>query len=74
MGVIQAGKMACPGGASYPAKYTMHTCSLAGPRQFPSVVQSQNTQVLRYGPTNKYGPHIDGLERVATVLIYLVGE
>jgi hypothetical protein len=31
-------------------------------------------QVLRYGPTNKYGPHIDGLERVATVLIYLVGK
>lgn len=31
-------------------------------------------QVLRYGPTNKYGAHIDGLERVATVLIYLVRE
>ncbi len=31
-------------------------------------------QVLRYGPTNKYGAHIDGLERVATVLMYLVGE
>ncbi|GFH26357.1 Fe2OG dioxygenase domain-containing protein, partial [Haematococcus lacustris] len=28
--------------------------------------------VLRYGPTNKYGPHLDGLERVASVLIYLV--
>ena len=31
-------------------------------------------QVLRYGPTNKYGPHMDGLERVMSVLIYLVGE
>ncbi|KAJ9512353.1 hypothetical protein QJQ45_012870 [Haematococcus lacustris] len=30
------------------------------------------TTVLRYGPTNKYGPHLDGLERVASVLIYLV--
>ncbi|GIL49191.1 hypothetical protein Vafri_5341 [Volvox africanus] len=32
----------------------------------------EDMQVLRYGRTNKYGPHIDGLERVATVLIYLV--
>lgn len=31
-------------------------------------------QVLRYGPTNKYGAHIDGLERVLTVLMYLVRE
>ena len=31
-------------------------------------------QVLRYGPTNKYGPHMDGLNRVMSVLIYLVGE
>ncbi len=31
-------------------------------------------QVLRYGPTNKYGPHMDGLERVMSVLIYLVRE
>lgn len=29
-------------------------------------------QVLRYGPTNKYSAHLDGLNRVATVLIYLV--
>ncbi|EFJ42276.1 hypothetical protein VOLCADRAFT_67269 [Volvox carteri f. nagariensis] len=34
----------------------------------------EDMQVLRYGRTNKYGPHIDGLERVATVLMYLVGE
>ncbi|KXZ48812.1 hypothetical protein GPECTOR_25g397 [Gonium pectorale] len=32
----------------------------------------EDMQVLRYGVTNKYGPHIDGLERVATVLMYLV--
>ncbi|KAL6752059.1 hypothetical protein V8C86DRAFT_2764411 [Haematococcus lacustris] len=32
----------------------------------------EEMQVLRYGPTNKYGPHLDGLERVASVLIYLV--
>lgn len=32
----------------------------------------EDMQVLRYGPTNKYGPHIDGLGRVCTVLIYLV--
>jgi prolyl 4-hydroxylase len=32
----------------------------------------EDMQVLRYGPTNKYGPHIDGLERVMSVLIYLV--
>jgi len=32
----------------------------------------QDMQVLRYGPTNQYKPHIDGLGRVATVLIYLV--
>lgn len=32
----------------------------------------EDMQVLRYGPTNKYGAHIDGLERVATVLMYLV--
>ncbi len=31
-------------------------------------------QVLRYGPSNKYGAHMDGLGRVASVLIYLVGE
>ena len=31
-------------------------------------------QVLRYGPTNKYGPHMDGLNRVMSVLIYLVGK
>jgi hypothetical protein len=29
-------------------------------------------QVLRYGPTNQYKAHLDGLERVATVLIYLI--
>ncbi|KAJ9512849.1 hypothetical protein QJQ45_029174 [Haematococcus lacustris] len=33
---------------------------------------AMHPQVLRYGPTNKYGPHLDGLERVASVLIYLV--
>jgi len=32
----------------------------------------EDMQVLRYGPTNKYGPHLDGLERVCSVLIYLV--
>mmetsp|Transcript_25114 Transcript_25114/g.63685 ORF Transcript_25114/g.63685 Transcript_25114/m.63685 type:complete len:368 (-) Transcript_25114:544-1647(-) len=32
----------------------------------------EDMQVLRYGPTNKYGAHLDGLERVATVLMYLV--
>mmetsp|Transcript_26898 Transcript_26898/g.58722 ORF Transcript_26898/g.58722 Transcript_26898/m.58722 type:complete len:357 (-) Transcript_26898:792-1862(-) len=32
----------------------------------------EDMQVLRYGVTNKYGPHIDGLERVMSVLIYLV--
>ena len=31
-------------------------------------------QVLHYGPSNNYGPHQDGLERVLTVLLYLVGE
>ena len=30
-------------------------------------------QILRYGPTNKYGAHLDGLGRVMSVLIYLVG-
>lgn len=39
--------------------------------QLPASHQ-EDMQVLRYGPTNKYGPHIDGLERVATVLMYLV--
>ena len=34
----------------------------------------EDMQVLRYGPTNKYGPHMDGLERVMSVLIYLIGE
>ena len=29
-------------------------------------------QVLRYGPTNKYGAHMDALGRVCSVLIYLV--
>lgn len=29
-------------------------------------------QVLRYGPTNKYGAHVDGLGRVMSVLIYLI--
>ncbi len=38
-------------------------------RQFVVILQ-----VLRYGPTNKYGPHQDGLERVMSVLMYLVGE
>ena len=32
----------------------------------------EDMQVLRYGPTNKYGPHIDGLGRVMSVLIYLI--
>eukprot|EP00798_Chlamydomonas_sp_ICE-L_P021598 gene21598-28597_t len=32
----------------------------------------EDMQVLRYGPTNKYGPHLDGLGRVMSVLIYLV--
>ncbi|KAG2444390.1 hypothetical protein HXX76_001143 [Chlamydomonas incerta] len=36
------------------------------------VSHQEDMQVLRYGPTNKYGPHIDGLGRVATVLMYLV--
>ncbi|PNH08112.1 Prolyl 4-hydroxylase subunit alpha-3 [Tetrabaena socialis] len=36
------------------------------------VSHQEDMQVLRYGPTNKYGAHIDGLERVASVLIYLV--
>eukprot|EP00955_Chlamydomonas_euryale_P076227 362583-Chlamydomonas_euryale.AAC.2 len=31
-------------------------------------------QVLRYGPTNKYGAHMDGLGRVMSVLIYLIRE
>eukprot|EP00798_Chlamydomonas_sp_ICE-L_P026246 gene26246-17345_t len=31
----------------------------------------EDMQVLRYGPTNKYGPHVDGLGRVMSVLIYL---
>ena len=31
-------------------------------------------QVLRYGVTNKHGPHLDGLERVCTVVMYLVGK
>ncbi|KAG2495660.1 hypothetical protein HYH03_006260 [Edaphochlamys debaryana] len=36
------------------------------------VSHQEDLQVLRYGPTNKYGAHLDGEERVATVLIYLV--
>eukprot|EP00798_Chlamydomonas_sp_ICE-L_P021599 gene21599-28598_t len=32
----------------------------------------EGMQVLRYGPSNKYGPHQDGLGRVISVLIYLV--
>lgn len=32
----------------------------------------EDMQVLRYGPTNKYGAHLDGLERVMSVLIYLI--
>jgi len=32
----------------------------------------EDMQVLRYGPTNKYGPHMDGLGRVMSVLIYLI--
>ncbi|GFR51271.1 hypothetical protein Agub_g13579 [Astrephomene gubernaculifera] len=39
--------------------------------QLPPSYQ-EDMQVLRYGPTNKYGAHMDGLERVATVLMYLV--
>ena len=37
-------------------------------------LKSTHIQVLRYGPTNKYGAHMDGLGRVMSVLIYLVGE
>lgn len=36
------------------------------------VSHQEDMQVLRYGPTNKYGAHMDGLERVVTVLMYLV--
>lgn len=32
----------------------------------------EDMQVLRYGPSNKYGPHMDGLGRVCSILIYLV--
>eukprot|EP00798_Chlamydomonas_sp_ICE-L_P021601 gene21601-28601_t len=32
----------------------------------------EGLQVLRYGPTNKYGPHTDGFMRVISVLIYFV--
>uniref|UniRef100_A0A7S0YLU1 Fe2OG dioxygenase domain-containing protein n=1 Tax=Polytomella parva TaxID=51329 RepID=A0A7S0YLU1_9CHLO len=35
-------------------------------------INQEDMQVLRYGATNKYGPHTDGLGRVATVLMYLV--
>lgn len=31
-------------------------------------------QVLRYGISNKYGAHMDGLGRIMSVLIYLIGE
>jgi len=34
----------------------------------------EDMQVLRYGPTNKYGAHMDGLGRVMSVLIYLIRE
>mmetsp|Transcript_11267 Transcript_11267/g.20381 ORF Transcript_11267/g.20381 Transcript_11267/m.20381 type:complete len:393 (-) Transcript_11267:2450-3628(-) len=37
----------------------------------PSTHQ-ESMQVLRYGPTNKYGAHLDGLGRLATLLMYLV--
>ncbi|KAG2495664.1 hypothetical protein HYH03_006264 [Edaphochlamys debaryana] len=36
------------------------------------VAHQEDMQVLRYGPTNKYGAHLDGEERTATVLMYLV--
>jgi len=39
--------------------------------QLPASFQ-EDMQVLRYGVTNKYGAHMDGLERVMSVLIYLV--
>jgi len=39
--------------------------------QLPASYQ-EDMQVLRYGPTNKYGPHLDGLGRVMSVLIYLI--
>ncbi|KAG2495663.1 hypothetical protein HYH03_006263 [Edaphochlamys debaryana] len=38
---------------------------------FP-VSHQEDMQVLRYGPTNKYGAHMDGQKRSATVLMYLV--
>ncbi|KAG2500261.1 hypothetical protein HYH03_001839 [Edaphochlamys debaryana] len=36
------------------------------------ISHQEDMQVLRYGVSNKYGPHLDGLERVASVLMYLV--
>ncbi|KAG1660152.1 hypothetical protein FOA52_007809 [Chlamydomonas sp. UWO 241] len=36
------------------------------------VSHQEDLQVLRYGVSNKYGPHCDGLGRVMSVLIYLV--
>ncbi|KAG2495654.1 hypothetical protein HYH03_006254 [Edaphochlamys debaryana] len=36
------------------------------------VIHQEHMQVLRYGITNKYGAHTDGLNRTATVLMYLV--
>ncbi len=41
--------------------------------QLPASHQ-EDMQVLRYGPTNKYGAHMDGLGRVMSVLIYLIRE
>ncbi|KAF5825366.1 hypothetical protein DUNSADRAFT_11196, partial [Dunaliella salina] len=38
------------------------------------VSHQEDMQVLRYGPTNQYKAHTDGLNRTCTVLIYLVGE
>eukprot|EP00955_Chlamydomonas_euryale_P067399 359833-Chlamydomonas_euryale.AAC.10 len=38
------------------------------------ISHQEDIQVLRYGPTNKYGEHMDGLGRVLSVLIYLVRE
>ncbi|KAG1658827.1 hypothetical protein FOA52_008252 [Chlamydomonas sp. UWO 241] len=39
--------------------------------QLPASHQ-EDMQVLRYAATNKYGAHMDGLDRVMSVLIYLV--
>ncbi|KAG2495661.1 hypothetical protein HYH03_006261 [Edaphochlamys debaryana] len=36
------------------------------------ISHQEDLQVLRYGPSHKYGPHLDGLKRAATMLMYLV--